>query len=155
VPARSRSRISAHTSAESVGASSVSRSRTGSRPAGPAIVSGQPRTTPLWLNSHGPSANGAAAVATTGMPTVADRTAASAAPATVDAARAGSDASVQIGWPPRWRTGGPPPGGYHATPNPSALIVPPPRMSRGAQAWRARACGGSNSSRVSGTGVPR
>ena len=61
-PARSRCRTSAHSSAESVGASRVSRSRTGSaggerRPPRPASRA----TTPLWLNSHRPSANGAAA----------------------------------------------------------------------------------------------
>ena len=51
----------------------------------------------MWLNSHGPSANGAAAVSITGMPTVAERTAASTPPETVWAASAGSAASDQSG----------------------------------------------------------
>ena len=54
-PARSRCRTSAHSSAASVGASRVSRSRDrqrGGERRPP--TSGQPRTTPLWLNSHAP-----------------------------------------------------------------------------------------------------
>ncbi|SBT42444.1 hypothetical protein GA0070621_1513 [Micromonospora narathiwatensis] len=96
-PARSRCRTSAQSSAASVGASSVSRSRTGSPAASGTTVSGQPRTTPLWLNNQRPSANGAAAVSCTGMPTVADRTAASTAPATVTAASSGRVVSLHSG----------------------------------------------------------
>jgi hypothetical protein len=62
-----------------------------------AIDDGQPATTPLWLNSQGPSPNGAAAVSTTGMPAVALRTAASTAPARVTRASAGSVASLHRG----------------------------------------------------------
>jgi hypothetical protein len=55
----------------------------------------------LWLNSQRPSAKGAAASALTGMPTVAERTAASNAPARVLAATAANDASVHSGCPLR------------------------------------------------------
>ncbi|SCL56411.1 hypothetical protein GA0070617_3233 [Micromonospora yangpuensis] len=96
-PARSRCRTSAQSRAASVGASSVSRSVTGRSPANPATESGHPRTTPLWLNNQGPSANGAAAVSSTGMPTVADRTAASTPPAVVTAANSANVVSVQNG----------------------------------------------------------
>jgi hypothetical protein len=89
------------------------------------------------------------------MPTVAERTAASTAPDRVCAASAGSAASDQSGAALRYRTGSAPSPGYQATPKPSALTVPPPRMSRGAQAWWARACGASKSNCASGTGVPR
>jgi hypothetical protein len=51
----------------------------------------------LWLNSHGPWANGAAAVSVTGIPTVADRTAASTAPDRVAPASALNEGSDQMG----------------------------------------------------------
>ncbi len=60
-------------------------------------MSGQPRIRPLWLNSQRPSANGAAAVSVTGMPTVAERTAASSAPVRVAAASPANEVSDQIG----------------------------------------------------------
>jgi hypothetical protein len=75
----------------------VSRSGTGSRAASGATECGQPRTTPLWLNSQRPSAKGAAAVSVTGIPAVADRTAASTPPDRVPAATAANEASDQIG----------------------------------------------------------
>ena len=53
-PARSRARTSAHSVTLSVGASSRSSSVTGNRAASGATDSGQPRITPLWLNSHLP-----------------------------------------------------------------------------------------------------
>jgi hypothetical protein len=110
----------------------------------------------LWLNSHRPSVNGAAAVSITGMPRVAARAAASTADDRVAAARAGSDASAHIGQARRYRTAGPVgPSGYQPTPNPSAFIVPPRRMSRGAHVWWASECGGSYSSADNGTGGPR
>ena len=80
-----------------MGASSVSRSVTGSPAAEPATAAGQPRTTPLWLNSQRPSANGAAAVEVTGMPGVAERTAASTPVAEVTAASAANPVSAQSG----------------------------------------------------------
>ena len=75
----------------------MSRSVTGSAAASPATEAGQPRITPLWLNRKRPSANGAAASAVTGMPTVADRTATSAAGADVTRARSANAASDQSG----------------------------------------------------------
>nr|BFE78613.1 hypothetical protein GCM10020093_012140 [Planobispora longispora] len=54
-------------------------------------------TRPLWLSSHRPSAKGAVAVSSTGMPTVADRTAASRQCERAIRARAGRFASVQMG----------------------------------------------------------
>src|SRR6266498_4080252 len=154
-PSRSRSRTSAHNSAESVGASRVTRSVTGSRSASPATESGQPTTSPLWLNNHRSSVNGGVAVSTTGMRAVADRTAARIAPAIVTAASAGRSGSVHIGRARRYRTGVVAPSGYQPTPKPSALMVPPPRMSFGAHDWCTRACGGSNSKRDNGIGGPR
>ncbi|GAB3855029.1 hypothetical protein GCM10027610_087530 [Dactylosporangium cerinum] len=148
---RSRARTSAHSSALSVGASRVIRSRTGSSAATPATLSGHPSTRPLWENSHGPSWNGAAADSVTGMPTVAERTAARTAPEDVAAASNGSDGSLHSGRADRYTTGT----GNQPSPKPSALMVPPPRMSRGAHDWWARPCGASNSSRDSGTGGPR
>ena len=59
---------------------------------------GQPVTNPLWLNSQCPSVNGAHAVLTTGMPTVADRTAANTAPDSVATASARNELSVHSGW---------------------------------------------------------
>ena len=88
--------------------------------------------TPLWLNNQRPVVNGAQAVSTTGMLTVADRTAASTAPLRTSRASARNVASVQIGTARRYRIGVVAPSGYQPAPNPSALIVPPPRMSAGA-----------------------
>jgi hypothetical protein len=51
----------------------------------------------LWLNSQRPSANGAAALGVTGIPTVAERTAASSAVDRVAAARSANEVSDQIG----------------------------------------------------------
>ena len=70
---------------------------TGSAAASAATDDGQPRTTPLWLNRKRPSANGAAAAAVTGMPTVAERTAASTAAEVVARARSANTASDQSG----------------------------------------------------------
>ncbi len=96
-PPRNRRRNSAHTSAESVGAASPSRSATGSVAASPATDSGQPRTTPLWLNNQSSSANGAHADSVTGIPGVPDRTAATKPPARTVSASRGSDSSVHNG----------------------------------------------------------
>ena len=67
-PGLSRSRTSAHTSAESVGR--VQGEQVGGRQqAGQrATEPGQPVTAPLWLNSQRPAANGAAAACRVGMP---------------------------------------------------------------------------------------
>ncbi len=154
-PRRSRCRASAHSRAESVGASRLSSSVTGRVAASPASESGQPATTPLWLNSHGPSVNGAHAVSTTGMPIVPERTAASTAPEEITRASRGRSASAQIGTVRRYRAGSGWPGAYQPTPKPSALMVPPPRMSAGAQDWRSSECGWFSSRSARGTGGPR
>ena len=70
---------------------------TGSSAASPATAPGQPRISPLWLNSQRPSPNGAAAGAVTGKPVVADRTAASTAVPVVTGASAANAVSAQIG----------------------------------------------------------
>ncbi len=53
---------------------------------------------PLWLNSQRSWVNGAAAASSADMPTVADRTAATAQEAETVGASDANDASVQIGW---------------------------------------------------------
>ena len=65
--------------------------------ASPAVASGQPSSVPLWLNSHGPAAYGAAAASTWAVPSVAERTAASSAPVLVTRTRSANDASPHIG----------------------------------------------------------
>ena len=118
-------------------------------------ASGQPRTTPLWLNSHRPSANGAAALVVhrharpwPSAPRPAPRRPGSPPP---DPAASGRSRSAG----PAGSAPDRPSPGYQPTPKPSALIVPPPRMSRGAQDCRTSECGGSNSSSASVTGGPR
>jgi hypothetical protein len=154
-PARRRTRISAHSSALSVGASRVSRSRGGIRQARAAALSGQPTILPLWLNSQRSKRNGAAADSVTGMPTVAERTAASTALECVAEANAGRSASVHSGRHRRYRSGFEAFKGNQPTPKPSALMVPPPRMSWGAHACRESECGDVNSRSASGIGGPR
>jgi hypothetical protein len=63
-----------------------------------AICSGQPGTTPLWLNRYRPAANGAAAPTVYGRPGVPDRTAASSARVRTTRARSVNEESVHIGW---------------------------------------------------------
>ena len=154
-PAARRCRSSAHSSAASVGASSVSSASTGSVDARSATDDGQPRTTPLWLNSHRSHANGAEAVSTTGMPTVAERTAASTAPEVISAASRGSAVSVHIGTARRSSAGSGEDPVYQPMPKPSAFTVPPPRMSRGAHDWRSSECAGVSSRSASRIGSPR
>lgn len=96
-PARSRPRTSAQTSAESQRASRDNRSTGGSRWASAASVWGQPVTAPLWLNSQGPVANGAAAASPSAPANVASRTAASSAPVRTTRARSAKDWSPQMG----------------------------------------------------------
>jgi hypothetical protein len=96
------------------------------------MLSGHPATLPLWLNSQRPVPKGAQAVSAMGIPTVAERTAASTAPLRTSVASAANVASVQNGTARRYRIGVAAPSGYQPAPNPSALIVPPPRMSSGA-----------------------
>ena len=62
-----------------------------------ARLPGKPRTTPLWLKIRAPSRNGAQACTETGIPTVADRTAATNAVLRTPVARSRNDASVHIG----------------------------------------------------------
>ena len=62
-----------------------------------AVAPGQPSSLPLWLNSHGPAAYGAAADSPWAVPSVAERTAASTAPLRVTRARSANDASPHIG----------------------------------------------------------
>jgi hypothetical protein len=52
---------------------------------------------PLWLNSHRPWVNGAAAASSGDMPAVAERTAATAQVVLIVGASDANDASVQIG----------------------------------------------------------
>lgn len=86
-PSRSRWSTSAHTNAESVLASSDSSSAGESAVVSGARLDGQPRTAPLWLNSQGPEANGAAAASPSDPDSVASRTAASTAPLLTTLAR--------------------------------------------------------------------
>ena len=51
----------------------------------------------MWLNNQRPSPNGAAAGSVTGMPTVAERAAASTPPERVAAATVANEVSDQIG----------------------------------------------------------
>jgi hypothetical protein len=118
-----------------------------------AIESGQPPTTPLWLNAQRPSVNGATAVSTSGIPVVPFRSAASTAPDRIERASPGSDSSAQIGTLRRYRTSSRP--AYQARPYPSAFTVPPWRMSHGAQDWRYSECGGSSTRSANVTGGPR
>ncbi len=105
-------------------------------------------TTPLWLNAHRPLVNGAQAARSMGMPTVAERIEPSTADERICGRTSSTAGSVQIGAALRYRlaiSGSPPPSAgsatrHQATPNPSALIVPPPRMSLGAHAWVRREC---------------
>ena len=154
-PARSRASASAHRKAESTIASSDSRvAAPPAVSAAAAADAGQPARTPLWLNSHGPDANGAAACSPAAMPAVALRTAASTAADRVTRAISGSDSSAQIGTARRYRAGVGSPSAYQPTPNPSAFTVPW-RISRGAHACRYRPCGGSISTAPSAVGGPR
>jgi hypothetical protein len=86
----------------------------------------------LWLNSHLPVLKGAQAASIMGIPTVAERTAASTAPLRTSVASAANVASVHNGTARRYRIGVMAPSGYQPAPKPSALIVPLPRMSTGA-----------------------
>lgn len=134
-PEYRRSWTRAQSNAESIGASSVRSSETGSASASFEIEPGQPLISPLWLNNHWSRTNGATADSVSGDPTVPFRTAASTAPEWIDRARPGNDSSAQIGTLRRYRTGAAP-SPYQPRPKPSALTEPPPRMSDGAQLWR-------------------
>lgn len=104
-PPRSRARTSAHTSAESLRASSDSTSTAGRLCTRGASDPGHPFTAPLWLNSQGPVANGAAAASASAPARVASRTAPSRAPVRTTRVRSAKDGS------PRWaRHGGTGPG---------------------------------------------
>ena len=87
-------------------------------------TAGQPSTAPLWLNSQGPDRNGAAAACPPGIPTVADRTAASIAAVRTTRARSANVSSDHIGLAPRCRAGSTRPSTYQPIPNPSALTTP-------------------------------
>jgi len=124
LPRASRSHVTAHNNAESVGASSRVTAA-GSRPhTNRAATSGQPATAPLWLNNRRPSRNGAAAARPPPMPLVADRTAASSAPVRTTLARSAHVSSAQIGPASRCRAGSSTPSTYQPIPNPSALTTP-------------------------------
>lgn len=82
-------------------------------------------TTPLCENDQRPRAKGAAAVSSTGIPTVADRTAARIAFECTIGAKDFSEPSFQIGMIRRYRAGsGRISLSYQAIPKPSALISP-------------------------------
>jgi hypothetical protein len=75
---------------------------------------------------------GADALSSTGIPTVAERTAASTVPLVTTPAKDANDVSFQIGTHRRYRAGSARMvGAYQPTPNPSALTVPY-RWRRGA-----------------------
>ena len=84
-------------------AASTAESHTdsGSKPWG----STERSTLPLWESSQRPSVNGAAAVASAGIPTVAERTAASTAPERSTGATEAKETSVHSGLSERQRTG--------------------------------------------------
>jgi hypothetical protein len=105
---------------------------TGNWLASAAMLPGQPVTMPLWLNSHRPLDNGEQAISVTGMPTVAERTAASTAPLCTAPASAANEVSAQIGIARRYRIGVVAPSGYQPAPNPSALTTASQRISPGA-----------------------
>ena len=146
LPRASRSRAIAQSSAESVGASSrASAPGRGPRPVADATA-GQPATAPLWLNSHGPDRNGAAAACPPGIPTVADRTAASSAPRADHPGQVGEGLVAPRSGRPRGAAPAPAtPSTYQPTPNPSAFTTPC-CWRRGAHDWRTSECGGSVSS---------
>ena len=121
--------------------------------ASPATESGHPSTLPLWLNSQRPDTYGATAAVPRSVPSVAQRTAASTAPALVTRAMSAKDSSPQIGTGRRYRAGAGSSGAYQPTPNPSAFTVPN-RCRRGAQACRYKPCGGSMSNVRSVEGIP-
>ncbi len=87
----------------------------------------------------------------TGIPVVAERTAASSAVPVVTRASAANESSDQIGDAVRYRRVAPGPG-YQQTPKPSTFTVPPPRMSAGA--WCSNECGTSSTGDASVTGGP-
>src|SRR5712691_4795581 len=149
-PRCSRCRTSAHSRAESTRASNPSSESAGRVAASPAADRGHPSSTPLWLNSHGPDANGATEAVPRSVPAVAQRTAASSAPAVVTRATSAKDSSPQMGTERRYLAGSGSPGAYQPTPNPSAFTVPY-RCRRGAQACVYRPCGGSMSTERSVT----
>jgi len=68
------------------------------------MLSGHPRTTPLWLNSHPSPANGAHAAVETGIPTVAERTAAIIDRVVIVGAMSRNEESVHIGRSRRYTT---------------------------------------------------
>ena len=72
--------------------------------------------------------NGLAAVSSGGIPTVAERTAATTAPEDSTGATEANDASLHSGLAERQRTGSRRPGAKNPTPHPSAFISP--------RAWR-------------------
>ena len=86
---------------------------TGSWLASAAMLAGQPVTIPLWLKSQRPAANGAQAMPVTGIPMVAERTAASTAPLRTAPANSANDGSFQIGMARRYRIGAVAPSGSH------------------------------------------
>ena len=67
-------------------------------------------TTPLWESSQVPSVNGADAVSSAGMPTVAERTAASTAPEAMVGATERNEADDHSGRSERQRAGSSRPG---------------------------------------------
>lgn len=88
---------SAQMNAASQRAARRSSASAGSVAASPAALSGQPRTAPLWLNSQGPAAKGAAAASPSAPASVASRTAASSASLRTTLARSAKFRSPQTG----------------------------------------------------------
>ena len=107
----------------------------------------------MWLNANRPSVNGAHASRLFGIPAVAERTAPNTADEVICASTSSSAGSVQTGAGLRYRLAVPS-AAHHATPKPSALMVPPPRISRGAQACCRRLCSPPVTGSCTGTGVP-
>jgi hypothetical protein len=79
---------------------------------------------PLCDSSHEPDWNGATAVSSSGIPALADRTAASTQVEEMTGATEAKDASLHKGLADRQRAGTGQPGAKKPTPHPSALIVP-------------------------------
>lgn len=162
-PPSSNPRRITQSAAESV---SDSASNNEGEPHSAAIEASTPRHSeidPLWLKAHRPYVNGAQADRSTGIPTVADRTAANTAVDRICDSTSSTAGSVQIGAALRYRltTGEPasaaPESGvcHQAAPNPSALMVPPPRISRGAHDCTRNECGPRVTNSPTGTGAPR
>jgi hypothetical protein len=84
----------------------------------------QSATRPLWLNSHRPWAKGATTDSSCANAVVSDRTAPSRQVVAMVGASEANEASVQIGWARRYRTGWSRPSAYQPAPNPSTFTTP-------------------------------